>query len=279
MLAGQDGSSPASAWTEQPSLGDLPQSVFASDGFQPVATPVSTSPASVAATSTTAAEVSPTATATATGIPAIATPTQVPPSPTRELPSPTPVPPTATPIPPTATSVPPTATPVPPTPVPPTAVPPTAVPPTPVPARGAGDLSAQVASVVLGPLELQMLNAINAQREAAGLTPVTPSSSLTEVARGRSQDMATNNYFSHTAPDGTNVITVLRANGNRSSAIGEILGRTNGANEESVGLVMNGFMNSPSHRVNVLSQAFARAGVGAAVGAGDMKYYAIVFTS
>ena len=132
---------------------------------------------------------------------------------------------------------------------------------------------------MLGPLELQMLNAINAQREAAGLTPVTPSSSLTEVARGRSQDMATNNYFSHTAPDGTNVITILRANGNRSSAIGEILGRTNGANEESVGLVMNGFINSPSHRVNVLSQTFTRAGVGVAVGAGDMKYYAIVFTN
>jgi len=122
-----------------------------------------------------------------------------------------------------------------------------------------------------------MLNAINAQREKAGLAGTVPSELLSQVAKMRSQDMAGRNYFSHTTPEGTTVINLLQAQGIQSTAMGEILGRTNGPDEQSVSLVVRGFMNSPAHRDNVLSDRYTYIGVGSAVGPGNMKYYAIVF--
>ncbi len=52
------------------------------------------------------------------------------------------------------------------------------------------------AEVVL-PFEAQMLTLVNADRAAQGLAPLKVDPALARIARWRSEDMATANYFSH----------------------------------------------------------------------------------
>ena len=59
--------------------------------------------------------------------------------------------------------------------------------------------------------EQAMVDALNADRTAAGLVPVQVDSRLMSIARARSVDMATKHYFSHTQPDGRNVFDILTA--------------------------------------------------------------------
>jgi uncharacterized protein YkwD len=122
-----------------------------------------------------------------------------------------------------------------------------------------------------------MFDAINARRQQAGLPSLGIQDVLTQAARTRSQDMANRDYFGHTTPEGTNFVNLLVAKGMRSGVVAEILGRTNGPDEQSVTLVMNAFMESPDHRPHVLGDKYASMGVGMAVGEGGMKYYAILF--
>ncbi|MPZ50014.1 MAG: hypothetical protein GEU75_12090 [Dehalococcoidia bacterium] len=173
------------------------------------------------------------------------------------------IPPTAPPPPPT--QVPPTATPQPPPPPPPTATP---VPPPPAP---------PAAPVALSGLEQEMFAGHNAERSQAGLGGLTLNATLVNVARQRAQDMAANNYFSHTSPSGSTAFTLLGATGYAYSIAGENIARNNYANAQSVGVAMTGFMNSAGHRNNILDGRFGAVGIGAAAGSDGMKYFAVIF--
>jgi uncharacterized protein YkwD len=61
------------------------------------------------------------------------------------------------------------------------------------------------------PAELAMVDALNADRTAVGLVPLRIDSRLMSIARARSVDMATKDYFSHTQPDGRNAFDLLTA--------------------------------------------------------------------
>src|SRR5207249_3313174 len=52
-------------------------------------------------------------------------------------------------------------------------------------------------------IELQTILDVNSARTARGLGPLYADSTLGSLARERSMDMASNNYFSHYAPDGS----------------------------------------------------------------------------
>jgi uncharacterized protein YkwD len=133
------------------------------------------------------------------------------------------------------------------------------------------------AAIALKPLEASMLGAINARRAAAGLRPVSPDPTLTEVSRQRSNDMANRNYFSHTTPEGTGFIDALNAHGITTGTVGEILGRNNASDDASVSMVVEAFTQSPSHNLHLVYSSYEWAGVGVAVGANSMKYYTIIF--
>ena len=60
-------------------------------------------------------------------------------------------------------------------------------------------------AVNLNNLESQILFLINTIRAQNGLGTLTPNQMLTDIARSRSQDMITRNYFSHYTPDGKNI--------------------------------------------------------------------------
>ena len=124
-----------------------------------------------------------------------------------------------------------------------------------------------------------MFDSHNVQRSSAGLAALTIDARLVQVARQRAQDMATRNYFSHTSPSGETAFTVLDQIGYVYQLAGENIARNNYADSESVQVSITGFMNSPTHRANILEPAFRRVGIGVAFGADGMKYFAVVFSN
>ena len=161
-----------------------------------------------------------------------------------------------------------TATPSPsPTPTPsPTSTPsPTPTPSSPVPT-----------SVGVAALEQPMLAAHNAERAAVGLPPLVSDARLVEIARTRAKDMIEKQYIGHVSPSGESAFTLLASSGVSSQMAAENL-VVNGAPESvTVEMAMNGLMNSPGHRENILRPQFTRVGIGVATYLAT-KYYVIVF--
>jgi uncharacterized protein YkwD len=179
-------------------------------------------------------------------------PTEAPVEPTTAPAAPAVVPPTATPVPPRPA---PTATPVPPPPAPP---------------------AAPVATGLNG-MEAAMFNQHNQQRAGGGLGALTVDPALTAIARQRAQDMAAKNYFAHTSPTGETAFTLMNASGYRYAIAGENIARNNYPDAESVGIAMKMFMESPSHRSNIMDGRYTKVGIGLVIDSAGMKYFAVVF--
>ena len=122
-----------------------------------------------------------------------------------------------------------------------------------------------------------MFNQHNQQRAAGGLGGLSVDASLTSIARQRAQDMAAKNYFAHTSPTGQTAFTLMNGVGYVYAIAGENIARNNYPDAESVSTAMSGFMNSPSHRANIMDGRYTKVGIGMAVDASGMKYFAVVF--
>ena len=102
----------------------------------------------------------------------------------------------------------------------------------------------------------EVLAQCNAQRQANGIAALSLDPELTKAANIRAQEIAT--LFSHTRPDGRKCFTVLDQIGYSYWSAGENI--ASGYGNSSA--VMNGWMNSPGHRSNILNAGFKRLGVG-----------------
>lgn len=111
-------------------------------------------------------------------------------------------------------------------------------------------------------LEMQMVDLINQVRAKNGLKPLNVNAKLMELARLKSQDMADNGYFDHKSPTYGYVFDMLGKAGVRFRGAGE-----NIALAGSVTGAMNAFMNSPTHRANILMAGWTDVGVGIVPGA------------
>lgn len=111
-------------------------------------------------------------------------------------------------------------------------------------------------------LELQMVDLINQVRAKNGLKPLNVNAKLMELARLKSQDMADNGYFDHKSPTYGYVFDMLGKAGVRFRGAGE-----NIALAGSVTGAMNAFINSPTHRANILMAGWTDVGVGIMPGA------------
>ena len=118
--------------------------------------------------------------------------------------------------------------------------------------------STEQVSGVLGPEEQQVLELVNQERAVRGLNLLAADELLTSAARGHSQDMSQNNYFSHTSPAGTSPGQRITASGYPSGAWGENIA----SGYPSATSVMNGWMNSTGHRDNILRASFCDIGIG-----------------
>jgi uncharacterized protein YkwD len=126
--------------------------------------------------------------------------------------------------------------------------------------------------------ELAMVDALNVDRTTRGLVPVRIDSRLMAIARARSVDMATKDYFSHTQPDGRNVFDILSAQKITWYNAGEIIAWNNYPTlETSVPAANTQWLNSPDHKAIVVSTTYNYVGVGLALGSNGKKIWTAVY--
>ena len=106
--------------------------------------------------------------------------------------------------------------------------------------------------------ERRVVELVNVERAKQGLSALTLSSGLSDVAREKSRDMQRNGYFSHTSPTYGSPFDMLRRFGISYNTAGENIAMGYSSPEA----VVNGWMNSAGHRANILSSSFSEIGVG-----------------
>ncbi|HSX08763.1 MAG TPA: CvpA family protein [Candidatus Saccharimonadales bacterium] len=122
--------------------------------------------------------------------------------------------------------------------------------------------------------EQQMFGLVNAQRVEQGLDPLIFDNSLRDVARAHSNDMFKRGYFSHFTPEGLSPFDRMQKAGINYQYAGENL-----ALAPSTALAMQGLMNSPGHRANILSPNFHKVGIGVIDGGIYGEMYTQDFTN
>lgn len=107
-----------------------------------------------------------------------------------------------------------------------------------------------------------LVDETNAQRELYNLTPLKPNPLLEAAATDKVEDMAAKGYFAHTSPDGLTPWYWIEKVGYYFSYAGENLAVDFVDSSD----VTDAWMNSPSHKENILSGNFTEIGIAAAKG-------------
>ena len=105
--------------------------------------------------------------------------------------------------------------------------------------------------------EQQMLVMVNNQRSKKNLQPLAMDTKLQQLARDYAHEMLSRGYFSHYTPEGLSPFDRMSAQDIIFEYAGENL-----AFSPNVNLAMQGLMDSPGHRANILSPNFHRIGIG-----------------
>ena len=113
-----------------------------------------------------------------------------------------------------------------------------------------------------------MVNMINQERAAAGVSPVTLDLRLASVGRAKANDLKANNYFDHTSPTYGSPWAMMQQVGLTVGWAGE-----NIAGNNSVSGAMAALMLDPGHRANILDPRFTNVGVGIAYGSAYGNLY------
>ena len=138
----------------------------------------------------------------------------------------------------------------------------------------------------------------NQERLNHGLSQLAIDSEITQVARGHSSDMAEREYFAHETPEGLTptdraeqkgyscqkMVGLLIYSGLAENIFqghlfdsyytinGEITSYEWNTEEEIAKITVDGWMNSPGHRENILTEIFDREGIGVEI-TQDHKIY------
>lgn len=106
------------------------------------------------------------------------------------------------------------------------------------------------------PYILRIVELVNEERAKAGLHSVTLDTAASQAAYVRAKEIVKS--FSHTRPDGRSCFTALTEAQVRYRLAGENIAWGQRTPEQ----VMEGWMNSPGHRANILRESFTHIGVG-----------------
>jgi uncharacterized protein YkwD len=111
---------------------------------------------------------------------------------------------------------------------------------------------------------------VNGERAAANnLPPLTENKQLDTSAAGMAARMVSEHFFAHDTPDGKNVVDRIQPTGYIPNSgdwvVGENLAWGSGALSTPQAIV-NGWMNSPGHRANVLAPDYKDIGLAAVMG-------------
>ena len=110
-----------------------------------------------------------------------------------------------------------------------------------------------------------LVDLVNKDRVSAGLKPLVVNQQLIEAAQKKGMDMLNNDYFAHTSPSGLTPWYWLKKVGYKYVAAGENLAK----DFTETKYVYDAWMDSPSHRANILNKNYSEIGI--AVVEGDFN--------
>lgn len=96
----------------------------------------------------------------------------------------------------------------------------------------------------------------NQEREKVGLALLSLSNQLSEAAQNKANHMIANDYWDHYAPDGTTPWSFIEDSGYDYKTAGENLAEGFSYSSD----VVAGWMNSPTHKANVLKDSYVDVG-------------------
>lgn len=102
----------------------------------------------------------------------------------------------------------------------------------------------------------EVVELVNKVREENGLGKLSTTPELMKTSLVRAKEIVT--LMSHTRPDGTPCVTAFDQNGVKHNWAGENIA----GGQDTPAEVMEGWMNSPGHRANILRAEFGHIGVG-----------------
>lgn len=105
---------------------------------------------------------------------------------------------------------------------------------------------------------IQIVALVNQARINHGLRPLKSDPTLNKVANIKAEDLLKNNYFSHTSPTYGSPFQMMKTFGVTYKSAGENIAQS----QTSPYKVMTDWMNSPSHRANILNKSYTQIGVG-----------------
>lgn len=109
-----------------------------------------------------------------------------------------------------------------------------------------------------GEVQEQVVQLTNEAREEQGLQPLKLSKEVSEVAQDKSEDMAENEYFSHTSPTyGTPFDMLKEYNVDYRTAAENIA-----KGQKTPESVVDGWLNSSGHRKNIMNENMTEIGIG-----------------
>ncbi len=108
----------------------------------------------------------------------------------------------------------------------------------------------------------EVIRLTNEKRTAAGLSPLSENGSLSQAALAKGNDMLAKSYWAHFAPDGTSPWKFFNDFGYKYRYAGENLARDFSNPEGAV----SAWMNSPTHRDNILNGNYKEIGIGVVEG-------------
>lgn len=103
----------------------------------------------------------------------------------------------------------------------------------------------------------KVIELTNREREKAGLSPVKESSALNKAAQLKAENMFAENYWAHFAPSGKTPWDFIIGSGYKFAFAGENLAK-NFYNSEDVVVA---WMNSPTHKDNLLNSKYEDIGI------------------
>lgn len=120
------------------------------------------------------------------------------------------------------------------------------------------DATAGVLSYATEMSRTQLLQSTNLERSKAGAPTLKLNDQLSKAAQAKAQDMVAKNYWSHYTPTGDAPWVFVDATGYTYSKAGENLAYGFASSKDTV----TGWMNSKTHKENLLDTAYSEVGFG-----------------
>jgi uncharacterized protein YkwD len=117
-------------------------------------------------------------------------------------------------------------------------------------------------------IENEILELVNQERAKVGAKPLVMNETLRNMARYKSNDMLQYDYFDHTSPNIGSLTDLSKKFGYSYTAIGENIWMSKASSTSylrqntTAAKIMEGWMNSPGHKANILNNTYGKIGVG-----------------